>query len=95
MDKVTALEGQTLADIAIQETGTVEGLFELAMANAKSITDLPTAGEKLAVPEDLPNVREIADYYRARDIRPVTRIEEVVDNETLFDAGLFDPGLFD
>lgn len=96
-NKVTALAGQTLADIAVQETGTLESIFDLAMANNGGITDIPLPGAKLVVPETTAKVREIANYYRARNIRPVTRIEVesgTVDQD-LFEDGLFYPGLFD
>lgn len=92
--KVTALNGQSLADICLQETGTIAGLFELAMANGKSITDVPEPGERLVIPESIETVREVRNYFKAHNIRPVTGLE-VPEPQTLFEMGLFEMGLFD
>lgn len=51
MKTVTALHGQTLIDITIQELGDAERLFEVAMLNGKSITGSVTAGEAILVPD--------------------------------------------
>lgn len=99
VNKTTVLDGQTLADIAVQETGTVESLFELAEANGKSITDIPDAGEKLLplAPSKGGGTwnKDVADYYRAKNIKPVTRLMVDEGDETLFEEGLYDEGLFE
>lgn len=99
VEKTTVMDGQTMADICLQGTGSVSGIFELAMLNGRSVTDLPEAGERLQRLGEKARGRlgdeKIFNYYRANNIRPVTRVEVVETNETLFDAGLFDPGLFD
>ncbi len=81
MRQVTALNNQSLFDIAIQEYGTIEAVFDLAMANGLSVTDTLTAGQVLNVPEVDPAVvqPEIVDYYRRHGIRPATGETEVAD----------------
>lgn len=97
--KTTALDGQTLVDLTLQETGTLSGLFELAMANGKSITDVPEPGEKLKRLGDEETGRlgdgRILNYYKAHDIRPVTRLAMGPESTTLFEDGLYDEGLFE
>ena len=44
------LQGQTIFDIAIQELGSVEGAFALAVLNGISITDELTSGHELLLP---------------------------------------------
>ncbi len=81
MKTVTVLNNQSLWDIAIQEYGTVEAVFELAQANGLSVTDTLTAGQVLNVPEVDPALTqpEIVDYYRRNGIRPATGETEVAD----------------
>lgn len=95
-NKITALQGQTLIDLTLQTTGSIEGLFEFAAANGRSITDLPVPGEVLKqVQHDKNENRQIMNYYRAHDIRPVTRLEMGPESETLFEEGLYEEKLFE
>jgi len=43
---------QTLLDLAIMGTGTIESIFQIANANGKSITDIPVAGADYIIPAD-------------------------------------------
>jgi len=78
MSTVIILNNQTLLDIAIQEYGTIESVFELAMANNLSITDMLSAGQKLVLPEvsiigvPISKNVEILNYYKKNDIHPAT-----------------------
>lgn len=78
MRTVTVLNNQSLWDIAIQEYGTVEVVFELAMANDIGVTDLLTAGQELILPEvDNSIVKpEVVDYYRRNDLHPVSGVTD-------------------
>lgn len=68
--KITVLNGQNLVDIAIQHTGSVESVVELAVANDISITQQLTAGSTLnSVPE---KDERIVDYYAVRNLSPAT-----------------------
>ena len=53
MKNVVAVDRQTLFDIAIQETGTVESVFAISRANNKSVSD--------SLSRDVVAVTEITD----------------------------------
>jgi hypothetical protein len=66
------LNGQSLFDLAVQEGGSVEAVFDLALAAGLGITaDMP-AGTLLAAPAVVS--RRVADYYRTNSIRPATAL---------------------
>jgi hypothetical protein len=67
---ITILEGQSLPDIAIQESGSIEAVFDLAVKNGISITDKLQAG--LNINNVNPLNQGIVAYYRAKNIRPAT-----------------------
>ncbi len=81
MKIVTVLNNQSLWDISVQEYGTVEAVFELAMANGMGVTDLLTAGQELVLPEvDKKIIKpEVVEYYRRNGLHPVTGETEVVE----------------
>jgi hypothetical protein len=70
--EVKVLNGQSLFDIAIQAAGSIEAVFDIALANGISITDELQPGTVLVIPAVLN--RRIADYYRVNDIHPATEI---------------------
>ena len=81
MKTVTVLNNQSLWDISIQEYGTVEAVFELAMANGMGVTDRLTAGQELVLPEvdgigahgSVPVQKpEVVEFYRKNKLHPVT-----------------------
>ena len=80
MKKITVLNNQSLFDISAQEYGTIEGIFEIALANGLGVTDTLTAGQKLVITEiDQSLVQpEIVDYYRRNNIHPATGETNVV-----------------
>ena len=70
---VTVLAEQSLLDIALQEFGTVEGLFSILEDDATvvSVTPSLTAGQLIkltSAPIDL----EVSNYFKARVQKPVT-----------------------
>ena len=71
---VTALNNQSLLDLALQHTGTIESIFELAVLNEKNVTDDMVAGSSLNVPPLLEGARnkDILSYYTAKKIQPAT-----------------------
>jgi len=81
MKEITVLNNQSLFDISVQEYGTIEGVFEIALANGLSVTDTLTAGQKLIIPEiDQSLVQpEIVDYYKRNDIHPATGETNVIE----------------
>ena len=78
MKTVTVLNNQSLWDISVQEYGSVEAVFELAMANDMGVTDLLTAGQELVLPEVDKNVvkPEVVAYYRRNGLHPVSGVSD-------------------
>lgn len=70
---INVLTGQSLFDLAMQELGSVEGVFELAEKADVSLTDELAVGVLLNVPVD-PLDRQVVDYYKANGITPATAI---------------------
>ena len=69
MTNTIVTEGQSLLDVAIQELGSVEALFDLADAAGLGITDQLTAGQVLAVPASPAAQPELAAYFASRGQR--------------------------
>ena len=71
---ITVLHNQSLLDLALQHTGTIESIFELAVLNEKSVTDDLVAGPPLNVPPFSASARnkDILAYYMAKNIQPAT-----------------------
>lgn len=73
--EVVVRDGQTLADIAIQEYGAIEALPALAMANGRSVTGTLRAGDVLTLPGKVYN-RLMQGYCKNHDVRPATQRDE-------------------
>lgn len=73
--KVISKGGQTLADLAVQEYGSWEGAIALAVENGMSITDVPSAGEALSIPDATYN-KMMQNYCKANDVCPATERDE-------------------
>lgn len=69
---ITALHNQSLLDLALQHTGSIESVFELAEANSLNITDDVQAGAHLYLGEGLGVRNEILNYYTAKNLQPAT-----------------------
>ncbi len=69
--KAVVKDGQTLADIAIQEYGSLSAVVELAKANGMAITDVPGAGAELSLPEKTYN-KGMQNYCKANEVEPAT-----------------------
>jgi hypothetical protein len=67
---ITTIALQSLFDISLQGSGSVEGVFAIAIDNDINITGELEAGSSVVInnPED----KRIADYYRVRNIKPAT-----------------------
>ncbi|HAO07179.1 MAG TPA: hypothetical protein DCQ50_09340 [Chryseobacterium sp.] len=70
--KTIVLTHQTILDIAIQYTGTVENCFAIAVANGLSVSDVLSAGLPLEIPEDVFKNTDVLNYYNAKNIQPAT-----------------------
>ena len=62
---------QSLLDIALQETGTIEAAFDIAVANGLSITDY-VPGQMLVIPDTAKVDDKILAYYKDNEISPAT-----------------------
>lgn len=72
---VIVKQGQTLADIAIQELGAIEALPDLARMNSLPMSYVPPAGTMLQLPEKTYNLT-MEDYCKAHDVSPSTAWDE-------------------
>lgn len=66
------LSGQSLHDIAIQETGNPDNAFELAVRNDMSVTESVIAGSTLSIPEEVEREKSVLNYYKLRGLKPAT-----------------------
>ncbi len=75
--KFIVLHNQSLFDVALQHTGTIESIFELATANGISITDDLAAGTPLSLGEGQgERNKDILNYYQAKNIQPATAFSQ-------------------
>lgn len=79
--KKIILNNQSILDIAIQHTGTVENCFAIAVANGISVSDILTAGLPVEIPDDLPKNTDVLNYYNAKKIQPATGTTTEQNNE--------------
>ncbi len=63
-------KGQTLFDIALQNCGSIDAVFEIASLNDTSISTLPDTGMPLNIP--VPKSGKIVKYYKDNNIIPAT-----------------------
>lgn len=74
--KTTAREGQSLVDIALTVTGSVEGVWALALRNGISVTGALAHGTEVAwEAEDVSDAR-VAGRYATEGINPATEVSE-------------------
>lgn len=82
INQATITERQSLLDIALQHSGSMEAAFEIALLNELSLTDDLAAGTQVVLPENDGN-KEVANYYAVNDLRPASAITQVEINDTL------------
>ena len=81
--QITVLHNQSLLDLSLQHTGTIESVFELAEANSLNITDDVQAGTPLYLGEGLGVRNEILAYYTAKNLQPATAFSK--EDEQVFE----------
>lgn len=79
MYEVRVLYGQTLFDIAIQETGSMENAFAIAEANGIALSDDPP--EMLTIPDGIITDNGVTECFTARKIKPATGMSIVPGQE--------------
>lgn len=73
---IDILKGQSLADIAIQETGSLENLIALAIENNVPVTDSLEDMPQVSIPVEVNTSKSVLAYYRARGLKPATNLEQ-------------------
>jgi hypothetical protein len=63
---VIVQENQSLFDISVQEDGSVLAVFEWALANGISMTDILAPGQKLTAPKSSFRNSDMANYFQGR-----------------------------
>lgn len=74
--KISVRDGQNLWDICLQYTGTIDGTFQLALANGLNLTDSLQADQQLEVPDGLQRDSDILTYFQDNDIVPATGLTQ-------------------
>ena len=69
--ETTVRDGQTLADIAVQEYGALEAVVRLAMDNGMAVSQTPPVGMHLRLHDGEYN-RPMRRYCQAHDTAPAT-----------------------
>ena len=70
--EVKVLNKQTIYDISIQHTGTVDNAFAIALKNKISISQKLSSGMVLTIPDELTKDNKVLQYLKARNIIPAT-----------------------
>lgn len=73
-NKVKVLEGQSLLDVAIQTSGSIEAAIEMAHINGISVVDDLGVGFELQAVGVIK--KPVQQYYEKRAIKPATAISE-------------------
>lgn len=81
--QITVLHNQSLLDLALQHTGTIESIFELAEANTLNISDDVVAGKTLVLPAEAFTNKDILGYYTAKNLQPATAFSK--EDEQVFE----------
>jgi hypothetical protein len=76
MKQITALNNQSLPDIAIRHCGTVEAVTDIAILNNISITQELIPGQLIQIPSKDYGNQEVVNYFAANKIEPATALTE-------------------
>lgn len=79
-NKVKIYNNQNLLDIAIQTTGGLDALFEIAMDNGISISEQLVSGVELKIKQSATNA-VVLNYYNRNKILPATAGSEIKETE--------------
>ncbi len=71
----TILHNQSFADFALHHCGIIDALFDLAIANGKSITDDINPGTVLEVPDGATKAEDIVAFYILKKHTPACGFE--------------------
>ncbi|WP_312296888.1 hypothetical protein [Chryseobacterium sp.] len=79
--KEIILHNQSILDVALQHTGTVESCFEIATRNGFSVSDQLEAGISIEIPENVLKNTDVLNMYSAKKIEPATSHSDIGDSE--------------
>ena len=74
MENLKVSENQGLFDIAIQKSGSIIDVFDLAVKNGLSVTDNLEPGQSLRLP--VVDDADISGYFKRRNIVPDTALRQ-------------------
>lgn len=77
--QLTALNNQSLIDLAVQVTGKAENYLKIAMANNLVPSEPIPAGTEIKIPEGLEKDTDIVRYYQGNNILPATALDTVLE----------------
>lgn len=72
--KIKAIEGQSMLDIALQETGSIEGVVQLSIKNGRTITGAISREEYITKGDVID--RSIHNYFDTRKIISSTDVSK-------------------
>lgn len=81
--EVVVQDGQTLADIAIQEFGSLEAVVQLSMDNSMNVSDIPKAGSRLRLHSRVYN-KVMQDFCKVNAVSPATLRDETKKQRGVF-----------
>ena len=67
---------QNVLDLAIQEYGSAESAFDLALKNNLSVSDDLKPGKVLELPESIYKDTDVAGYYENKRLQPATALSQ-------------------
>lgn len=68
MKTIVVQDGQSLVDIAIQATGSTNGLVDIAMRNRKSVTARLRVGEEIIVEDEFVRNKDMVAYFVGKTV---------------------------
>lgn len=81
--EIIVQDGQTLADIAIQEFGSLEAVVQLSIDNSMSVSDIPKAGSRLRLHSRVYN-KVMQDFCKVNAVAPATLRDETKKRQGVF-----------
>lgn len=76
--EIIVLHNQSLLDVAILHTGSVENAFAIAVAYGLSVSSTLTAGMTLKIPNEVNKDTDVLYYYTTKNLQPATAIIRTV-----------------
>jgi hypothetical protein len=95
MAKIIVIDRQTFLDVALQEYGNTQAVFDLVLSNGLNITDELEPGQELILPNSDNTDNDVLNFYKARTIKPVTSRPTVTIESILFETGFIDIEIFE